>query len=152
MKIVTFPPGAILHAERDTIDVTSLGGSSIPDPNWSFTDPAGHVHTHASETFGWVYEDEEFYFDADGEEYNGDGHYECTACGAEVPPPGTKISAPAGVREYMAGLVNYRIELADGTTQRLTEKEANAYYAALRAEQEREELDRPWWRPATRVA
>lgn len=59
----------------DYIDVTS---HDEPDPDWSYTDPAGHVHRYGRETTRYVVDD------AGGDEYPARGHHECLQCGARV--------------------------------------------------------------------
>lgn len=65
------------YVHFDYYDVTP---ASEPDPNWSYVDPAGHVHTWTSGTWAYVEDDP-----AD-DEYPASGHYECKECGARVWP------------------------------------------------------------------
>lgn len=104
------------------IDVTSMGGSYEPDPGWSYADPQGHVHTHISDSWEWVFDGPEFYFDVDGEEWNGDGHYECLHCRALVEPK-YQYKPPSSFREVMPGMCSYWIELAGGEHIDITEEE-----------------------------
>lgn len=65
---------------RDYIDVTPR---SEPNPDWSYTDPKGHVHTYTSGT--WKYVEDHPATD----EYPASSHHECKKCGARV-VPGTR--------------------------------------------------------------
>jgi hypothetical protein len=109
--------GRTFEMERELIEVTSM---SRADPNWSFTDPAGHLHQWWQEKpfrpmtdyspngryivpgLRWV-EDEKYWED---EDWHTTGHWECRKCGAEV-RPGTCADTHT---QYMAGITSYRIE------------------------------------------
>lgn len=124
-----FPHGIKLHAEREMIDVTNITGSSEPDPSWSFTDAEGHEHTHESYTWRWVFDGPEFYFDADGEEHNGDGDYRCFIC-QETIEPRYVWKPPSSFRETMPGMAHYTIEYAHGASEQITPEQ---YQGILRA-------------------
>lgn len=80
-----------------------------------------------------MFEGEECWFDEDGEEYPGEGHYECRGCAAEVPEPGTKVAAPAGMKQYMHGMTRYYIQREDDIRDEITEAEYKAIVHDLRA-------------------
>ena len=145
---LSLPDGATLRAEAETIDCTSMFPTMEPDPAWSFTDSAGHVHTHSSNSFTWVYEGEEFWTDEFGEEYEGTGHYECNACAAEVRPR-QRTKDGGMTRQVISGPRHYSLELADGTVEDLTEAQYLEIINGLRAEQRRKEDERGGIEPST---
>lgn len=115
MMTSMYPPegGGNLEIVSDSIETTSLGGWE-PDPNWSYIDAAGHVHTWKSKSFRWVKDDPnapDFWTDADGDEHNADTHAECKKCGEHIEPatrwrPGDTFSTfiPGPVRYLLDGV------------------------------------------------
>lgn len=97
--------GHSYRMECEPIEVTSLGPR--PDPNWTFTDAAGHEHDAKRELLDWLQDDPDdppFYFDVDGDEHNADSHWECRLCGEWI-EPGT--TGPSPYREFIAGPKHY---------------------------------------------
>jgi hypothetical protein len=103
--------GAIIDArvfemKRDPIDVTTL---NRPDPKWSFTDAAGHVHqwhvggkpakryspaaNYELPTLRWIVDEPAT------DDWPEEGHYECITCGATA-VPGTCADT---IQQFIAG-------------------------------------------------
>jgi hypothetical protein len=127
------PDGRELRIETQQVEATDMGGSE-PDPEWSFTDRHGHVHTHSSGTWHWVQDDpdEETWIDADGDEHEPDGHYQCNVkmfgsmrCGALV-EPGYKYRSGSSFRQYIPGHTSYYLD-----DKPITEEEAKELMAEL---------------------
>lgn len=128
------PTGAdyTLDISTEIIDVTNYGPRR--DPDWAFTDTAGHTHTWDSGTWHSVQDDPDepaFYFDADGEEYNADTHIECKTCGEHLHPG---MLEPTGWHEHIPGRVTATLtgQRSDGTTGTavLTDAEQKAIQSA----------------------
>lgn len=105
------------HAER--IEVTSMGGSEERDLTWSVIDDHGHFHSWDEVTWKWVLDGEEFFFDADGEEYNGPGSYRCVRCD-DVVVPGTVYVPPSGRREFLHVRTVYEAAFVDGRVEEIS--------------------------------
>lgn len=113
--------GRTLRVETDMVEITS--GLPRPDQSWTYTDRQGHEHFWRDgwPTLRWV-EDEPTADD------DGDGHWECAACGEQIEPG----IAPAGaVREFVPGLTSACI---DG--EPVSEAEAQAFIAAAEGDTE----------------
>ena len=80
------------HRDQMRFERHEVTSHSEPTPDWSYTDPQGHVHTYSSGT--WYYVED----DPGTDEYPSRGHHECSACGARV-VPGRKATA---FRQYIA--------------------------------------------------
>lgn len=118
--------GHTLEIHCEQIEVTS--NVPYPDPNWRFTDTAGHEHALTDggyPTLRWIVDVPEHTQMEDGylEEYPEQGHYECASCGEEI-LPGTTVDMS---RRYIPGLIECYL---DG--QPITRAEAEAYIAAAR--------------------
>jgi hypothetical protein len=100
--------GWSIEAWTEQIEVTS--SLPRPDPGWRHTDAHGHEHRYKSDTLRWV-QDEPDWIDVDGEEYPGDGHYECIQCGEHIQPGSI---GPSMYREYMAGMNHVEAIRSDG--------------------------------------
>jgi hypothetical protein len=93
----------VLRAEAEMIDVSS--GLPRPDPEWTYTDHAGHDHHREGNGYPTlVVVTEEPYWCPDCHEEHTDSHYECPLCGEEIAPG--LVSAPLH-REYTPGLTHY---------------------------------------------
>lgn len=115
-----------LVVETDQIEVTS--NSPRADPDWRYTDEAGHVHFFDDITHGYptlVSVTEEPYWCADCEDEHEDSHLECPHC-MEVIAPG--MTGPSIFREFIPGPTHVRIELPDGQQLPVTPEE----WAAIR--------------------
>lgn len=122
-----------MRVEQEQIEVSSY--LPRPDPAWSFTDSHGHEHRWVADDRGqykrgqWHWEldpgEPEFYFDSDGEEYNGDGRHRCDLCGDEV-KPGMRGSSMFA--EYIPGMISYYLD-----DQPITKAEADAFIERERA-------------------
>ena len=87
-------------ADYDMVDVSSL---NEPDPSWSFTDPAGHVHRWVGDwrhsdlpTLELIWDDPE----DDDSDFPRRSHYECRECRAHVEP--ATMASPQ--RRFVPGL------------------------------------------------
>jgi hypothetical protein len=97
--------GPVYRWEHETIDVSSI--SPRRDPNWRYTDRAGHEHDVRGELLVRVQDDPgdpPFIFDSDGEEYNAPDHLECRLCGEHITPD---IVGPSPFQECIMGPVHY---------------------------------------------
>lgn len=100
------PDGHTYRAERDFIMVPPSLGPRL-DPDWTYTDAAGHTHTADRALLVYVQDDPEepeVMFDEDGEEYPADEHLECSLCGEWI-NPGTKPPSPFA--EAVPGATSY---------------------------------------------
>lgn len=117
--------GHVLEIEQAMIDVTS--SSPRPDPNWQFTDAAGHPHAYGSKDHRFptlVLRSGEPYWDDDLEDEVSDSWYECPLCGEKV-KPGTYV--PWG-RQYEPGRLQ---AILDG--EPVTEQEVQNFIARAKA-------------------
>ncbi len=124
--------GHTLEIQRDVIDVTPM---VKPDPNWTFTDKAGHSHSYVADRPEGPYPTLEYrtqHDHADDGECDADGDQEfcypvlvCRVCGQPV-RPGTVAST---AREYVPGLTAY---LIDG--EPVSKQAAEDFMASMRAE------------------
>ena len=77
-----------IRMERETIPFTSM--ASEPDPNWRFTDKAGHEHWWTGKGYpGWnllAVQPTESWWCMDCREYHEDGHLVCRLCGEIIHP------------------------------------------------------------------
>lgn len=124
------------RVEREQIELTGL--SPRPDPDWRYTDPAGHEHDSSYALLIRVQDDPDeppFYVDDDGEEWNAPDHLECRLCGEHI-EPGT--IGPSPFREFVPGPVRYYRDDVE-----ITEAE---FVAA-----EQEAASRPSARPSNRA-
>ena len=80
------------HRDQIHFDYHDVTSHSEPVPDWSYTDPKGHVHTYSSGTWHYVEDD------PGTDEYPSRGHHECKECGAHV-KPGRKSTE---FRQYIA--------------------------------------------------
>lgn len=69
-------------------DVAQYGEGYIPDPGWSYSDPAGHVHRHLKkgESPTWHYVVVSTYWCEDCADEHENGEDCCRVCGATVEP------------------------------------------------------------------
>src|ERR1017187_3633868 len=100
MKSRIFTPNGVLSIEQDAIPVQMMIEA---DPNWLYTDKAGHLHYHAGEQAADIYptlrevEDDQHWCGS-CDESHADTHLECRMCG-EVVFPGTR----SGRLRHIAG-------------------------------------------------
>lgn len=105
------PDGRVLEIHTDRIEITTLG--SQPDPNWDYTDAAGHRHHRDSNgdvpTLRWVVDEPAYTVEEDGylEEYPETGHHECPLCGEHV-PPGMVVGPPFS--RYVPGVTTFYLD------------------------------------------
>lgn len=125
--------GHTLEIQTERVDVTPM---MEPDPNWTFTDAAGHEHSYTASDHAGHYPTLAYlphHGHADDEDecdYDDDQHLcypvlACTECSEEIRPvlrPGRPASIP--------GLTSY---LIDG--QPVSKQAADDFMAAARAEQ-----------------
>jgi hypothetical protein len=107
-----------ITATTEMLDVTSMSGRSTIDRAWRYVDKAGHVHEwveppswHRQD--GWFltihYVPGEPYWCADcNDEHEGEGHYECLACGEVINPGWIKYDGSVA-REYQPGYTTYTL-------------------------------------------
>lgn len=125
--------GFSIHVNVDHIEVTSMGPR--PDPEWSHVDASGHVHrwsnswSTGSDSFVWV-QDEDDWMDEEGEEYPGEGHYECRQCHEHL-SPGLRGASPC--REYIPGQMTITACFSDGSEAVITQQELNGVSDMVRA-------------------
>lgn len=115
-----------LVVETEQIEITS--NSPRPDPNWRFTDAAGHEHFYDKTAKGYPTLDavsEEPYWCADCREEHEEDRLECLRC-MEVVTPG--VTGPSMFREFIPGPTSVHVELDDGRVIPVTNEE----WAALR--------------------
>jgi hypothetical protein len=99
------PPG-VLRVERDMIDVTS--NLPRPDPDWTYTDRAGHQHRREGREYPTlVVVVEDTWWCEDCRDEHTDEHLECAQCGETI-VPGTV--GPHAMREYIPGLASYWLD------------------------------------------
>lgn len=106
----------VLTVERDMIPVQSI---SEPDPNWRYTDAAGHDHFAAIErragdggdprvtgypTLEWITEPHECGVFCEENGCPGQRHV-CRQCGEEI-----RTGSRMGTLRHLAGLVSYEID------------------------------------------
>lgn len=114
----------VFEMRQEYTQVSDMGGSEA-DPDWVFTDGAGHEHRRVGRAVptlvtvqdtpgGWCHDCQD--------EHEGDSHQECAQCREEV-RPGTRFRAPGMV--MIPGMSEYRI---DG--EYVTPDEFKARYAA----------------------
>jgi hypothetical protein len=123
--------GHTLSVETESIDVTAI---SEPDPNWTFTDKAGHAHSYVADRPGGPYPTLEYrtrHDHADDGECDADGDQEfcypvlvCRVCGQPV-KPGVRAGQPTRI----PGLTTYTI---DGRP--VSKQAAEDFAASMRAE------------------
>lgn len=115
-----------MHTEQ--IEVTT--GLPQPDPTWTHTDRAGHVHTYGTKEDPYptlVLRHSEPYWCESCQDEHTDTWFECPQCGEKI-EPGTYIDSSP---QYMPGRTAYYI---DG--QEVSRAEGAALRAELEAERE----------------
>jgi hypothetical protein len=114
-----------LEMRREAIEVTS--NLPQPDPDWKFTDAAGHKHHHGTDPMDryptLVWEHTGSHWCEDCRDDHVKGHYICRLCREEV-VPGTKID---NWRKYIPGMVEY---LLDG--EPISKEEAEAFIESVK--------------------
>jgi hypothetical protein len=105
-------PDDRLWSETDRIDVTS--NRPRPDPNWTYTDQAGHEHHYdkaapivPGRVRGYptlVMVEDETYWCEDCQDEHTDSHLECPICGEHITPG---LVGPPLYREYIPGMTHY---------------------------------------------
>lgn len=74
----------VVTVEVEDIFVRPTGGP-VEDPDWRFTDAAGHKHRGASrDTTRWVVD--RTYWCEDCQDEHEEGHLECKLCGEQIEP------------------------------------------------------------------
>jgi hypothetical protein len=93
-------PEYTLRLEVEEVEVNT--GLPQRDPNWTFTDEAGHEHHAAAFTHGVVYPTLEWIVDVEGDdEWPEIGHYVCKqGCGEAIEPG---MIGPSPFRQFIAG-------------------------------------------------
>jgi hypothetical protein len=105
VSTVKFGNGDELRMEQQLIDVTTM--SWRPDPNWTFTDSAGHHHARADDGYPTLVDVEEpSYWCADCGDEHTDSHWECPKCGERI-VPGT-IPPPPG-KQFIPGMRSFTL-------------------------------------------
>lgn len=107
----------VLKVETEMVEVTSY--SPRVDPDWRFTDHAGHEHYYDAQrkdypTLYWFEET----WEEDGEEMSDGGYFVCDICGETI-TPGTL--PPPAYREFIPGLTTFYLN-----DERITEDAAQA--------------------------
>lgn len=116
-------PEHVIEVRQDYIDISTMAGVES-DPDWTFTDAAGHVHKrvgHGVPTLRRVQLTDPYWCYDCRDEHEGESHLECVDC-EEVIEPGVR-PVPAQLRRK-AGM---REILIDG--EPATEEEAKALIA-----------------------
>lgn len=107
-KVMLLGQDGTMHTyemRQDYTRVSDMGGTES-DPNWVFTDAAGHEHR--ADKAGLTRTTEPSYWCPDcHDEHDGDSHFVCAQCGEEI-KPGTRFRA-AGVR-MIPGMREFRID------------------------------------------
>lgn len=99
-----------IELSRQMMRVESLYGHHELDPKWSYTDPAGHVHT-TLDTLEWVVTST-YWCDSCCDEHD-EGEYRCRLCAAVVEP--SYVFKGPDVA-FVPGLVEGKLRMADGRT------------------------------------
>lgn len=123
--------GRTLEIEQDRISVSTA--LPQPDPNWTYTDHAGHQHAYGTD--GSVTDryptlalrKGKPYWCADCQDEHTDTWLECPRCGEKI-TPGTYIDTSP---KYLPGLTSY---LIDG--QPVSKEEGDALFAQIRSARE----------------
>lgn len=142
--ISTSANGRDLEIEREMIEVSI--NLPQPDPNWTYTDRAGHDHAYSAQGSRYptlVRRESDPYWCADCDDEHTDSWWECPLCGEKI-TPGTFIDSS---RKFIPGLTMYRINGEDVSPAEgealLAEIEAKRQEAARRrASQEAQEKAR----------
>ena len=106
--------GVTITMEQERIGVDTLGHSYI-DPEWSFTDAAGHVHrddttlTRVEVNIGWC---------ESCRDEHGDIELRCSICEEVIEP---KYLWTGPTHDEIPGLVDWTIETRDGVWRLLPE-------------------------------
>jgi len=120
--------GHTLEIIRETVDVTSAYASK-PDPDWTFTDAAGHQHYYNKNETGGPHPTLEWKPDmvhcADCHEDEDRGGLVCKICGEEIQPGFVPDPGP----HVIPGLVSY---LIDG--EPVSKQAAEDFMAAMERE------------------
>lgn len=125
MKFRAQDEKVFVSVDYEPIEIRTLPTVEF-DPDWRFTDTAGHAHSRESGKFpslGWIV-DRIYWCETCREDHN-EGHYECKWCGEEI-EPGTRTRP--GLNETRPGLATYRIN-----GEIVSEDEADRAIAELRA-------------------
>lgn len=117
--------GYELEVTVEKVDVTT----NMPklDPDWTWTDEAGHVHRNVPRTY--VRHQEPDWIDEDGDEHPGDSWNVCPLCDEEVRPG---MRPPTGFREYIPGPKTAKLTYPDGFVIFLTQEGLDAVQGAAR--------------------
>lgn len=138
--------GRTLEIEQDRISVSTA--LPQPDPNWTYTDQAGHQHeygTSGAVTNRYptlVLREGEPYWCSDCQDEHTDTWLECPLCSEKI-TPGTYIDTSP---KYLPGLTSY---LIDG--QPASKEEGDALLAQIRAAHEEERRAREFKRAKERA-
>lgn len=124
-------PGFIITVEHQVVEITT-GPRHELDPDWSYTDPAGHVHT-SLETLEYVVTGH-YYCDTCQDDHD-DTEWRCHECGAVVEPV-YHLVAGDSAREYAPGLQSVTLTLDDGRSYRLSPDEYPTFNAAGEIEED----------------
>lgn len=120
--------GMRIEFNQEMREFSTMGGH-VPNPQWSHTDAAGHVHRFEGNlipTVEWVVT--ATFWCPDCREDHDEGEYRCRECGQRV-DPGYNWEGPQTVSR--PGRVTITLH-QDGQSAEITEKEANALYEAAR--------------------
>ena len=126
--------GPQLEIDREMVEVSTA--LPQPDPNWTYTDDAGHEHAYGSRETPYptlVERQGEPYWCPDCEDEHVDTWLECPLCGQKI-QPGTYIDTSP---MFIPGLTSYRI---DG--REVSQEEGEALLARMRQAQEAQERTR----------
>ncbi|MEU1135099.1 hypothetical protein ABZ383_35480 [Streptomyces sp. NPDC005900] len=121
--------GRELEVDREMVEVTT--NLPQPDPEWSYTDRAGHAHAYGSDADRYptlVIRSGDPYWCDDCQDDHTDSWFECPLCGEKI-TPGTRIDSSP---KFIPGATAYYI---DGRAVSRTEGEA--LLAEMTAERER---------------
>lgn len=99
-----------LEIHTEPVETTTAGPDYRPDPNWTHTDRAGHVHRWIDGTLPTLVHHTADLYDAEEGDYT-DTWWQCRECDDEVVPgyevvPGTGH----GFRTFVPGTTSYYID------------------------------------------
>lgn len=103
-------PDHIIEIRQNYMDVTTMAGVE-KDPDWTYIDRRGHVHTQetVATTLHWVEEEGTgHYCDDPCQDWHvNDQHRECVQCGEEIKPGMRSVSSQ---RSMMSGMTEVLID------------------------------------------
>ena len=111
------PADMTLRVEAEPIPYSTWGGNE-PDPDWRYTDAAGHDHYRENKAWPTLVWKPEIYWCHDCQDEHDDGHRECSICGEEIEPGTRPVPPHSG---YIRGLERYYLNDEEISRERYEE-------------------------------